>query len=83
MNPLDWQPAEPSIVPAHVLTDAARHKTMCSKCGERPHKPGQRYCKACHAEYMRNHRAKDRKLMQEFRAFRTQKQPKSFTLNEM
>jgi len=67
MSALDWQPADPTPVTAQ---NKARHKTMCSKCGARPHKPGQRYCKACHAEYMRNQRAKDRELMLEFRAFR-------------
>jgi len=83
MDTLDWQPIDQSPVPAHVLADAARRKALCSHCGFRPHKPGQRYCKACHAEYMRRQRAKDRELMQEFRAFRAAKQQKSFTLNEM
>ena len=30
----------------------------CARCGARPRKPGQGYCKECHAEYMREWRAK-------------------------
>ena len=30
----------------------------CSNCGVRPAQPGQRYCKECHAEYMREWRSK-------------------------
>ncbi len=31
-------------------------KTTCSKCGNENDRHGQRYCKACHAAYMREHR---------------------------
>lgn len=31
---------------------AARTGEVCAKCKERPRKPGQSYCKECHAEYM-------------------------------
>lgn len=30
----------------------------CSSCGKRPAQPGQRKCKQCHAEYMREWRAR-------------------------
>jgi hypothetical protein len=32
----------------------------CSKCGAPRRKPGQRYCRACHAAYMRDWRARER-----------------------
>lgn len=32
----------------------------CSKCQSEPAKPNQRYCKECHAEYMREWRLKEK-----------------------
>lgn len=40
-------------------------KTTCSKCNKpvEESRKGQRYCKGCHAEYMRENRPKHRDLM--------------------
>lgn len=37
-------------------------KNTCSKCGENNDRIGQRYCKKCHAEYMRLNRPKHSEL---------------------
>ena len=47
-TPLAWTPADGSLIVV-----PAPHKRTCSKCGGPKDKPGQRYCKRCHAEYMR------------------------------
>lgn len=33
---------------------------LCVRCKERPQRPKHRYCKECHAEYMREHRRKEK-----------------------
>ncbi len=35
-------------------------ENKCSKCQSNPAKPNQRYCKECHAEYMREWRLKEK-----------------------
>ena len=37
----------------------------CSKCGSDHNRNNQRYCKSCHAEYMRLHRPKYKDLSRE------------------
>lgn len=37
----------------------------CSKCGQGHERKGQRYCKACHAAYMRDNRRKHSELSEE------------------
>ena len=39
----------------------------CSKCGQERDKPGQRYCRSCHAEYMRENRVPYSKMTEEQR----------------
>lgn len=41
--------------------------SQCSKCGQRPPRPKQRYCKPCHASWMREKRPKHRDLPEEAR----------------
>jgi len=50
--PLAWTPADGSLIVVPTT-----HKHTCSKCGGPKDKPGQRYCKRCHAEYMRGWRS--------------------------
>jgi RecJ-like exonuclease len=33
-----------------------RKKKLCSRCSQERDRPGQRYCRACHAKYMRETR---------------------------
>ena len=35
-----------------------RPELLCTTCGLRPRQPGQRKCRECHAEYMRDWRLK-------------------------
>jgi len=42
-------------------------KNTCSKCDELNDRPGQRYCKSCHAEYMRKNRPTYSELTEEQR----------------
>jgi len=37
-------------------------KEKCSACGINDHRPGQKTCKPCHAEYMRKNRPKHSEL---------------------
>ena len=39
-------------------TEKARREQLCTTCGIRPRQPGQRKCRECHAEYMRDWRLK-------------------------
>lgn len=48
-----------------IRMPAGKRKKSCSKCGneiEKSRHGKQRYCKSCHAEYMRLHRPKHRDL---------------------
>ncbi len=38
---------------------------LCAKCNENERRPGQRWCRECHAEYMRNNRPKHYELSEE------------------
>lgn len=42
----------------YVLARFTGGEKLCSKCHDAPPVTGQRYCKACHAEAQREHRAK-------------------------
>lgn len=42
----------------YVLARFTGGEKLCSKCHDAPPVAGQRYCKACHAEAQREHRAK-------------------------
>lgn len=69
MDALNWEaPAEaqPAMV-VKVQTAKARGKLMCAKCGERPRKRGQRWCRVCHAEYMREWRIKAHEELEHLR----------------
>lgn len=46
--------ANPSGDAASAMSE--RRKVLCSKCNHLTHKPGGRYCRACHREYMREWR---------------------------
>ena len=39
-------------------TPPPQREQLCTTCGIRPRQPGQRKCKECHAEYMRDWRLK-------------------------
>ena len=41
-----------------MVTTSPEQVRLCSTCGLRPAQPGQRKCKDCHAEYMREWRLK-------------------------
>ena len=60
-KPVSWYrspgPPPPSATPDGPMTDQLEPDARpCTKCGIRPRQPGQRRCKECHAEYMRDYR---------------------------
>lgn len=54
--------------PLHVEFHGKRAKRACSKCGGVRNRPGQQFCRTCHAAYMRAWRVKQRQLVQLARA---------------
>jgi len=67
--PLEWQPAPdaPQAAVAQAVVGKRRRQLMCAKCGTRPRKPGQRWCRACHAVYMREWRVKAHEELEHLR----------------
>lgn len=49
---LEWTPADGSLIVV-----PKRKARQCSLCHGPHNRPGQRYCRRCHAEYMRAWRA--------------------------
>lgn len=47
---LEWTPADKSLI---VVPKRNPKRAICPKCGGPRNRPGQRYCKRCHAEYQR------------------------------
>lgn len=68
-QPLDWEPApdaQPAVV-VRALVGRRKRQLMCAKCGTRPRKPAQRWCRACHAAYMREWRVKAHEELEHLR----------------
>lgn len=60
-KPVSWYrspgPPPPSATADGPMTDQLEPDARpCTKCGIRPRQPGQRRCRVCHAEYMRDYR---------------------------
>lgn len=47
---LEWTPADGSLI---VVPKRNQKRAKCPKCDGPRNRPGQRYCKRCHAEYQR------------------------------
>jgi len=60
---LEWAPADGSLI---VVPDRRKHP--CSRCGGPRSRPGQAYCRKCHAARMREQRAKAREELAQLRA---------------
>ena len=65
--PLAWAPADGSLV---IVPKRKAKRAICSRCGGYRDKPGHRWCRKCHATYMREWRKKQAQELKELRALR-------------
>lgn len=61
---LEWRSSRWCGTGRSITTVCSRlwHVEQCSKCGQEPARPGQRWGRSCHAAWMRAHRQKHREL---------------------
>lgn len=72
---LEWKPADGSLI---VAPRRNQKRAICSRCGGYRDKPGHRWCRRCHAAYMREWRKKQVQELKDLRAMSNR-----FTLGEV